>query len=197
MHIDPLNLVYFDKDASFDYLYPRRIQNLSEMHWTPLEIAKKSSEYLSVPNSKVLDIGSGVGKFCITAGFFEPKTLFYGVEQRKDLFNLAESVKNTLNLPNVKFIHNNITALDFNLFDSFYFFNSFYENIKPELGIDTKIESTAELYSHYTNYVYQQLDQRPSGTRLVTYHGSIKQIPLSYKLIDNTQHYALKMWMKE
>lgn len=197
MHIDSLNLVYFDKDTSFDYLYPRRIQNLSDMHWTPLEIAKKSSEYLSAPNSKVLDIGSGVGKFCIAAGFFEPETLFYGVEQRRDLFNLAESVKNTLDLSNVKFIHNNITALDFELFDSFYFFNSFYENIKPDLSIDTKIEVNSELYNYYTNYVYQQLDQRPSGTRLVTYHGSAKQIPSSYQLIDNTHHYALKMWMRE
>jgi len=83
MHTNSLNEVYFDKDISFDYLYPKRIQDLSGLHWTSLEIAKKSSEYLSAPNSKVLDIGSGVGKFCISAGFFEPETLFYGVEQRK------------------------------------------------------------------------------------------------------------------
>ena len=197
MYNDSLNLVYFNKDSHFDYLYPRRIQNLSERHWTPVEIAKKAGEYLSVPNTKVLDIGSGVGKFCIAAGFFEPETLFYGVEQRRDLINLAESVKNTLDLQNVTFLHNNITELDFELFDSFYFFNSFYENIKPDLAIDTKIEANAALYSYYTNYVYEQLDQQPSGTRLVTYYGSAKQIPESYKFIDNSHHYALKMWMKK
>ncbi|MFF5380872.1 methyltransferase domain-containing protein [Pedobacter suwonensis] len=197
MHTDSLNVVYFDKDTSFDSLFPKRIQGLSERHWTPLEIARKSCEYLSVPNSKVLDIGSGVGKFCITAGFYGPETLFYGVEQRKDLYNIAEGVKNTLDLQNVNFIHKNITELDFGRFDSFYFFNSFYENIKPDLAIDTKIEATAELYSYYTDYVREQLDQRPSGTRLVTYHGSLKQVPTSYKLIDNSYNYALKMWMRE
>jgi len=101
-----------------------------------------------------------------------------------------------LNLSNVKFVHKNLTKLDFELFDSFYFFNSFYENIMPDLCIDTKIETNAELYSYYTNYVYEQLNKRPSGTKLVTYHGSSKQVPSSYKLIDNSQHYALKFWMK-
>lgn len=197
MQIDSINIVYFDKDTSFDYLYPKRIQKLSEIHWTPLDIAKKSCEFLSEPNTKVLDIGSGVGKFCITAGFHQPQTSFHGIEQRKDLFNLAESVKDRLNLPNVKFIHGNLVDLDFDLFDHFYFFNSFYENIKPEGGIDTTIEATVELYKHYTSFVYQKLDEKPSGTRLVTYHGALKQIPSSYKLIDNSYSYALKMWMKE
>jgi SAM-dependent methyltransferase len=160
-------------------------------------IAKLSCEYLSQPNSKVLDIGSGVGKFCITAGFHQPETLFYGVEQRQDLYKLAESVKNILNMTNVKFIHGNIVDLDFDLYDSFYFYNSFYENIKPDLGIDHNINASVEMYKFYTNYVYKKLDQRPSGTRLVTYHGAVKQIPLAYKLIDNSHHYALKMWMKE
>lgn len=39
------------------------------MHWTAIVIAPKAGEFLTIPNASVLDIGSGVGKFCLVAGF--------------------------------------------------------------------------------------------------------------------------------
>lgn len=192
-----LDLFRFDEDFAFDNLYPRHIKNLSQTHWTPLNIAEKASEFLAEPNAKVLDIGSGVGKFCITAGFYNPQTEFYGIEQRQDLFLFAELAKSNINLPNVGFIHGNLTEVDFEEYDHFYFFNSFYENLKPENGIDKKVETSATLYNYYTDFLSKKLDQKPAGTKLVTYHGSKKQIPSSYQLIDNSHHWALKMWMRE
>ncbi len=67
---DLINPALFRKDVTFDDLYPEDIQNLSPMHWTPVDIARRASNFLAIPNARVLDIGSGVGKFCITAGFF-------------------------------------------------------------------------------------------------------------------------------
>jgi len=32
-----------------------------------------------------LDIGSGVGKFCLAGAYYKPSASFFGVEQRKDL----------------------------------------------------------------------------------------------------------------
>lgn len=183
-------------DIAFDNLYPKYIKDLSQTHWTPLDIAKKAAEYLSEPNSRILDIGSGVGKFCITAGLQHPQTQFYGIEQRHDLFQFSELAKYKMNLANVQFIHGNLTELNFDAYDHFYFFNSFYENLKPEKGIDKKIEATSALYHYYTSFLFRELDKKPSGTRLVTYHGAKKQIPPSYQLIDNNQHWALKLWMK-
>ena len=100
-----INPDIFDKDTIFDDLYPEHIQELSLMHWTPVDIAKKASDFLALPSTRVLDIGSGVGKFCITAGFFHPETTFCGVEQRSELFTIAELAKEEINLPNVHFIH--------------------------------------------------------------------------------------------
>jgi hypothetical protein len=77
-----------------------------------------------------------------------------------------------MNLANIQFIHGNLTELNFNAYDHFYFFNSFYENLKPEKGIDKKIEATSALYHYYTKFLFRELDKKPSGTRLVTYHGA-------------------------
>ena len=110
---DLIDSAVFRTDVIFDGLYPEHIQNLSQMHWTPLDIARKASDFLAVPNGRVLDIGSGVGKFCITAGFFHPETTFCGIEQRKELYTFARTAKAELDLPNVHFMHGNLTELDF------------------------------------------------------------------------------------
>jgi hypothetical protein len=186
----------FRNDTDFDHLYPRHVQKLSEMHWTPLHIVKKASEFLAVPDAKILDIGSGVGKFCLAAGFFQPKSLFDGIEQRSELFSYAETVKQEMNLPNVNFMHGNFTELDFNDFDHFYFYNSFYENITPTSPIDYILKTSYELYEKYSMFLFNMLEEKPEGTRLVTFQAPGKQIPASYRLIDNSYRRELKMWMK-
>jgi tRNA G46 methylase TrmB len=109
-----LNPSLFYHDSAFDELYPEHIRKLSQMHWTPVEIAKIAGNFLAIPNTRVLDIGSGVGKFCITAGFFHPETTFSGIEQRRELYNFAEAAKAGIDLPNVTFTHGNLTRLEFN-----------------------------------------------------------------------------------
>jgi len=49
---------------------------MSLKQWTPLAIARKAAEFLAEPGSKVLDIGSGIGKFCLTGAFFNPEATF-------------------------------------------------------------------------------------------------------------------------
>jgi SAM-dependent methyltransferase len=194
---DDISISLFRKDTVFDYLYPEHIRELSQMHWTPLNIARKASEFLAQPNTTVLDIGSGVGKFCITAGFHHPGTLFYGVEQRKELFDFAEIAKKQLDLPNVKFIHGNLMELDFRAFDHFYFYNAFYENIEPGSRIDYAVRTSFELYNYYSRFVFKMLDEKATGTRLVTFHGTEKQVPPSYQFVDNSYSSVLKMWIKK
>jgi len=53
-------------DEEFNRIYPKSIRDLSQFQWTPLEVAKLAAKYLAeIPGKKVLDIGSGVGKFCM------------------------------------------------------------------------------------------------------------------------------------
>ncbi|WDF79575.1 class I SAM-dependent methyltransferase [Mucilaginibacter sp. KACC 22773] len=192
-----LNPSLFYHDSAFDELYPEHIRKLSQMHWTPVEIAKIAGNFLAIPNTRVLDIGSGVGKFCITAGFFHPETTFSGIEQRRELYNFAEAAKAGIDLPNVTFTHGNLTELEFNNYDHFYFYNPFYENIEPDSRIDYAVETSFELYDQYSRLVYQMLAEKPSKTRLVTFHTPGGQVPPGYQLVNNSYSRLLKMWIKE
>lgn len=184
-------------DDRFNQLYPFSIQVLARKHWTPLIVARKAANYLaSENNARILDIGSGVGKFCLAAAYAKPKAFYYGVEQRKSLIVEAEIVKRTLQLENVSFIHGNFTQLDFRNYDHFYFFNSFYENLVGTNKIDDSIEYSQELYNYYNRYLFKQLEQKPSGTKIVTYHSLEEEVPGGYRLVDAEIDNLLKYWIK-
>ena len=58
----------------------------------PVKYCKKSCHFLATDYSvRILDIGSGVGKFCLAAAYFKPNAFYYGVEQRKVLVSYAET----------------------------------------------------------------------------------------------------------
>jgi SAM-dependent methyltransferase len=191
-----LNASLFNNDAAFDWMYPEHFQLLSLKHWTPLAIARKAAEFLAEPGARVLDIGSGIGKFCLAAGYHFPDTYFYGVEQRHELIYYAEEAKGYTQLTNVNFIYANVTQVNFKEFDHFYFYNSFYENIDPDNQIDDTIEISDSLYTYYTQYLFKALDERPSGTRLVTFHISGEEVPPGYKLARIACNGLMKMWIK-
>ncbi|MDP9080449.1 MAG: methyltransferase [Bacteroidota bacterium] len=191
-----LNASLFSNDAAFDWLYPEHFQLLSLKHWTPLAIGWKAAEFLAEPGARVLDIGSGIGKFCLAAGYHFPETHFYGAEQRHELICQAEKAKGYTALSNVNFIYTNITQVNFKEFDHFYFYNSFYENIDPENKIDDTLELSESLYAYYNQYLRTALDQKPAGTRLVTFHSFEQEIPPGYKLADTACNGLMKMWIK-
>ena len=188
---------WISSDDRFNQLYPFSIQVLARKHWTPLHVARKAAIFLAADNnSRILDIGSGVGKFCLAAAYAKPSSFYYGVEQRKSLIIEAEVVKKTLQLENVSFIHGNFTQLDFRNYDHFYFFNSFYENLIGTNKIDDTIEYSQELYNYYNRYLFKQLELKPAGTKLVTYHSLEDEVPEGYKLIDAEIDNLLKYWIK-
>ena len=132
---------WFDSDRDFDLLYPLHIQTLARRHWTPLPVAKRAAAYLAMEeNARILDIGSGAGKFCLAAAHYKPNALFFGIEQRNSLITHAERVKEKLGLENAFFIFGNFTQLDFRQYDHFYFYNSFYENLACTDKIDDSID---------------------------------------------------------
>jgi ubiquinone/menaquinone biosynthesis C-methylase UbiE len=53
-------------DEEFDAVYPDFIRDLSAIHFTPVNVTKAATRFLvRKANAKVLDVGSGAGKFCL------------------------------------------------------------------------------------------------------------------------------------
>lgn len=188
----------FFTDASFDEVYPPGIRRLSKWHWTPLEIVKRAASFLGeTPGSCVLDIGSGVGKFCLNAGHYFRDSHFFGVEQRESLVDIAKQTQQFLGIHNVTFINANFTQLNFSEFDHFYFYNSFYENLASKQNrIDDGIDYSESLYHYYTGFLYKILETRPPGTRLVTYQSLFEKIPPGYQIVERDLAAMFNCWIK-
>jgi len=188
---------YFTDEAGFRNLFPLPIQKLDALHWSPLPVAGKAVQFLAQDEVvNVLDIGSGIGKFCLTGGYLQSTAHFYGVEQREDLVDQATIVGHRLGLNNVHFMHSNFTQLDLKQYDHFYFYNSFYENLSGTDKIDDRIAYSRELYNYYSHYLYKQLEEMPAGTRIVTYCSWGDEIPPAYSLAETHFDSLLKCWIK-
>lgn len=188
---------WFDSDDNFHHLYPLYIQALAQKHWTPLKVVQKASKFLAAsPGVKVLDIGSGAGKFCLGGSYYNPEAFFYGIEQRHDLVRYATIAQEMAGLNNVTYMHGNLMELDFTQYDHFYFFNSFYENLPGTYKIDNKLTYSRTLYNQYNRYLYHQLERMPAGTRLVTYHCAETEAPHGYQIVGTHIDHLLKFWIK-
>lgn len=187
----------FSSDTRFNKIYPPSIQALAQRHWTPLVVARKAAGFLAAENeARILDIGSGVGKFCLAAANYKPNAFFTGVEQRKSLVNHAETAKGILGLENVSFINGNFTQIDFRNYDHFYFYNAFYENLAGTDKIDESIDYSGELFNYYNRYLYKQLEQKPPGTRLAVFHSLEDEMPPGYHVVGIEMDSLLKFWIK-
>ncbi|MFH7001244.1 class I SAM-dependent methyltransferase [Flavobacterium bizetiae] len=186
----------FIDDNEFNEVYPIRIKKLATRHWTPVKIARKAAGFLvDRPDKRVLDIGSGAGKFCLV-GAASTNGIFYGVEQRESLIKLSREIAEKYKIDNIEFIHSNITEISFLDYDAFYFFNSFQENIDQTARIDKSIAPSEGLYNLYTGYLKDQLEKTPVGTKLVTYWSNGREIPESFTLESVSYGGTLSFWIK-
>lgn len=188
----------FSEESQFSQFYPLSIQQLDQIHWSPLKVTYKAVQFLAnKQNVKILDIGSGVGKFCLAGAYYKPSAFFYGVEQRLYLVELAQLVRKRLGSLNTNFIHKSFTQVDFKNYDNFYFYNSFFENLNGTDKIDDTLNYSGGLYNYYNQFLSKKLNELPSGTRIVTYKSLDFEIPPSFYLVDDQINLELKFWMKE
>ena len=192
-HLDHI----FENEQSFCQLYPLSIQQLDKLHWSPLNVIYKAVQFLANrEDAKILDIGSGAGKFCLAGAYYKPSAAFYGVEQRQYLIGHAESANAKLGRMKVKFLHKNFTQLNLKEFNGFYFYNSFFESIPGTDKIDDSIAYSPELYHYYSRYLYRELDEMPAGTRVASYCSWDDEIPPGYQLVETDMDQLLKFWEK-
>lgn len=191
-------------DAAFENALKKSVQGHSYIHWTPIEVIKAAVDWLGTGNStsdgkpsanRILDIGSGVGKFCLI-GAMNSKAHFTGVETRKNLVDEAVNMKKQLQLKNVDFIHSDVKEIDFSNFTSFYFYNPFCELMALSGTIDDQIKFDEEAYYIYQDFVADQLKRTPKGTKLVKYCSPDLDISMDFDLKDMYFEGLLQLWEK-
>jgi cyclopropane fatty-acyl-phospholipid synthase-like methyltransferase len=184
------------KDEEFDMIYPREARKMSKRHFTEVEVAIKAAQLLiTKPKQKILDIGSGLGKFCFVAGSFTDAS-YVGVEYRKHFVELCEKLATKHRFKNVKFIYNDIKNINLREYDGFYFFNSFLEHWDTSSKLDDTIDLNYNNYKIYSEFLRSAFEKLPEGTRIVTYHAEAGQIPNSYRLVSSHFKGHLKCWEK-
>jgi len=183
-------------DEEFDAFYTMKMRKLSSTQWTPVAVAQKAIDFLvQGPDTRVLDLGSGAGKFCIVAAM-HCEAFITGVEQRENLVLLSRKLASSYRLGNVEFIKADMVKIDFSKFDAFYFFNSFEEMVNTKDKIDAHYRSGLDLYDQYRQLLKDRLDLAHIGTRVVTYCGEGGVIPDSYNLVKSINKGKLLFWEK-
>tara|TARA_B110000285_G_scaffold231819_1_gene301392 strand:+ start:1963 stop:2556 length:594 start_codon:yes stop_codon:yes gene_type:complete len=186
-----------DDDVGFNGIYLNKYRDDENLHWTPITVIKKAILWLNCSSeSNVLDIGSGVGKFCIIGSLIS-KGKFTGVEKREDLIKESNRIKKHLNLKDISFNHRNITEINFQDYSAFYFYNPFCDHQIGFNQIDNKLNLSKKKSELYENYVRQQLDLMPKGTRIVTYYSEYFELPTSYFAKDIAFKGTLVLWEKK
>ncbi|MBL1280226.1 MAG: class I SAM-dependent methyltransferase [Fluviicola sp.] len=170
---------------------------LSSTFWAPKEIIETSIDWLELnEKSKILDIGSGVGKFCVEGARISDAS-FTGVEIRKNLIEEANRIAQGLELKNVQFIHSDIKDVDFSAYDSFFYYNPFCEHLAIDEVIDDSLEFSRENHRMYEDVVFEKLEKMPPGTKVVTYNSREFILPGSYRMVKMSKEGSLVLWGKE
>lgn len=185
-------------DRQFDSLYPPEIRVHSKIHFTPVKVALRVRDWMgSEPGLRVLDVGSGCGKFCLVFAATGPGRVS-GIEQRPNLHEAAVAASEKLGLTNTEFLFGRMEDLDWTAYNVFYFFNPFYERIAYRRGMDDKTPPHAGLYYEYVRVVREKLGQAKSGSRVLTYHGMGGRIPSDWVLVRTEEIHTdeLQLWVK-
>jgi SAM-dependent methyltransferase len=187
------------KDRVFSTLLTSASRRDSKRHWTSLAVAKRAAELLTgAKQCRVLDVGSGVGKFCIVGSLTTPAH-FVGIERREALVREARELSAALGATRTEFVCGDISTVDWRSFDAFYLFNPFLENIDQSARIDLSFDYSQEKYAYFVEATRTKLQRAKRGTRVVTYHGFGGAFPSGYQreLREPWEEDYLELWVHQ
>lgn len=199
-----------------DALFNEEFQRVSASFWTPVEVAVRVVELFESTlralgrkgNKRVtlLDIGSGVGKFCLVAGASRPSFDVHGIEHRPHLVASARDASRRLGLTNAHFHDGAIDDLlpnrpDLSVedVDGFYLFNPFAENLTERHDrLDSTVDLSDARFLHDIGVMEEILRRARVGALLITYCGFGGLLPRGqYQLVDRqTCAGTLEVWAK-
>lgn len=183
-------------------MYSKWAQELSEMFWTPVEVAHRSAQLLVAnPGDRILDVGSGVGKFCLV-GAATTAGVFHGIEQRGDLVEEAERVRQAhpWTETSTAFRVGNMSEEAWDQYEGIYLFNPFFEQTSgPWCQIDDTVPYSRETQDRYIETALAKLTATRAGTRVATYFGLGARLPAEFRKTSYEQFDKgpLELWVKE
>ena len=184
-------------DVVFDRLYPSHVRRLSSVHWTPVAAALRAAALLAPePVMRVLDVGAGPGKLCCV-GALAHGGMWDGVELNPVLVDAATATARQLEIAHCTTFHaGDMNQLDWDRFDSLYFYNPF-ESVLFAAGCPDQ-DGWAE-FADQVAFAEERLSQLSAGTRVVTFHGFGGEMPSSYALsyTEAIGEGELALWIKQ
>jgi SAM-dependent methyltransferase len=176
----------FVDDQDFDRRLPAALQVKASLHFTPIDVARHAARLLSPDGGgRILDVGSGAGKFCLVAAREVPGARVVGVEWRGHLVRIARRLAGEMALDNVELLHANAFDLDWSVYDGFYFFNPFAEQLYGDhFVLDQTLNLDPRNFTTFISRVRARLACARVGTRLVTYHGFGGPPPRGFALVS-------------
>ncbi len=166
-------------DFAFDALVPLELRHLSATHWTPIEVVLRVSKLLSPSrDTRILDIGAGIGKVC-SVGALSSLATWFGIERHELLAMTAERLARGLGVGDrTRFFHGDAFSLDWTDFDALYLYNPFELPLAPDAsGPDHVLGYRAQV-----SQVEERLGLMREGSRIVTFNGFGGVMPASYDL---------------
>jgi hypothetical protein len=187
-------------DAAFDLWLPDAARAFSNAHWTQVGVAMRVARWLAVRNvRRVLDVGSGAGKFCVV-GALASTVLYEGIEHRRQLIEAAKELAGVFGVEQrTAFRLESIEAVDADRFDAYYFYNPFEENLQlPSRWIDRAVELGPDRFRRDTLAAELLLRRMRVGTYVVTYNGFGGCVPdcFELELSKPTGRSLLRVWRK-
>ncbi len=187
-------------DRDFDLLLPTELRIVSSQYWTPLAVAARAAEWFDALGvQRVVDIGSGAGKFCVAAALAGTAS-YVGLEHRLALVIAARALAETLAIADkVEFVHGTLVDLAELRADAYYLFNPFGENwYAVEEQLDAEVELSPERHARDVAAVERLLREAPLGTFVLTYNGFGGDVPEGYDelRVDETRSSPLRLWRR-
>lgn len=183
-------------DAEFDEVFPDELRERSHQHWTPVDIAVRAAALLApTPDTRVLDVGAGVGKVCLIGALVTGAT-WWGVEQDQALVAAANHAAWQLDVSGqTRFVHGDGSRMPWD-YDAFYFFNPFSTLLLAPHASPFVRYATIQ---NTLRRIHQRLIATPIGTRVVTYHGYGGPMPGGFRQVvrEPAGGDAIELWIRE
>jgi hypothetical protein len=187
-------------DLVFDRYLPEPMRRASANWWTPLPVVREIAGWLNEAGVRsILDIGSGVGKFCVATALLT-NIQCIGLEHRFRLLGAARDLARIFDVEGrARFIYGALGERPLPAVDAFYLYNPFGENLFGDAArLDGTVELGADRFVRDIELVKALLHHAPIGFHAVVYNGFGGRMPEGFELLRTERRRAVKLelWRK-
>ena len=183
-------------DESFDDVFPEAVRHVSEVHWTPVEVAFRAARLLAPTRSaRLLDVGAGAGKFCLVAAAATGADV-RGVERNPYLASVAREAARRMGVA-IEVRDGSFESEDASTFDGIYLFNPFTESLCIP-GAVAAFERDARRARDDVKRAETFLRAARVGARVATFCGFGAPVPRRYVRVIREERGGgvLEIWTK-